>query len=154
MATEPVRELIVQDCVTSLLAVNGTGDYWSILLDAVRGKLDPESPPLTPFIDEGDEQTAPGNNPQISHTLPITVEVVVQSDDGQDLPTLVNRLIADLERALTGSETSRSRGGRATTTTMTGNSCTLDPPPGVLASVRAQFEVQYLTRLGQPELVG
>ena len=153
MAAEPVRELIVQDCVTSLLAINGTGDYWSILLDAVRGKLDPESPPLTPFIDEGDEQTAPGNNPQVSHVLPITVEVVIQSADG-DLPTLVNRLIADLERALTGSETSRSRGGRATTTTLTGNSRTLDPPPGVLASIRVQFEITYLTRLGQPELVG
>jgi hypothetical protein len=82
--------------------------------------------------------------------LPVTVEVRLRSADG-DLPTQTNRMLADVERALT---TDPTRGGLAVRTDMTANSIVKDESPGILGQVTLDFEIQYWTRWGDPASTG
>ncbi len=149
---EPIRERILQDCEQSLWQIDGSGDYHHALVDVRRGKPVPEDLAELPvaFFDEGDETVAKDTGLLLTRTLPLTVEARLRSADG-DLPTQTNRMLADVERALT---TDPTRGGLALLTNMTGNSVVKDEAPGVLASVRVDFEIQYWTRWGDPASTG
>jgi hypothetical protein len=146
---EPIRERILQHCENSLRAIDGTEPYWSTLADVERGRPVPGDLKrlAVAFIDEGDEAVSQDTSLLNTRLLPLTVEVRVRSDAGS-LPTVGNRMLADVERALTVDPT---RGGLAKYTRLTGTSIPLqDEGPGVLASVRAQFEIQFYTRQGNP----
>jgi hypothetical protein len=152
MPTDPIRELILQNCVTALWLIDGTGAYYSTLADVQRGASVPDDLTSLPvaFVDEGDEAFVRDTNLLITRTLPVTVEVRVRSADG-DLPTVTNRMLADIERAMTSDPT---RGGLAKQTIMVGNSIRKDPAPGVLGSVIVAFEIQFYTLRGNPASKG
>jgi hypothetical protein len=153
MPDEPIRELILQHCEASLWEIDGTGAYHTALRTVVRGKPVPEDDPSSlpaAFLDEGDETYLQEINLLITRTLPITVEARLRSTDGA-LPTLANRLFADIERAIT---TDPTQGGLAVRTELTASTILVDESPGILASVRAEFEITYHTRRGDPSYAG
>jgi hypothetical protein len=98
------------------------------------------------FLHEGDESYAQDINLLLTRELPVTVEARLRSDTG-NLPTLANRMLADLERAITSGPT---QDGLAVSTELTGSSIVYDEAPGVLASVRCEFLVSYRTVRGNP----
>lgn len=149
---ESIRERILANCATSLLAINGTGNYHHALSAVERGKAVPEDLQNLPvaFIEEGDETYSQDTNLLLTRSLPITVEAWFRSEHG-DLPTQSNRMLADLERALL---VDPLRGRLAQETTLVGNSTVRDESPGVLGSVRLQLEVQYHTLRRDPASLG
>ena len=150
--TDPIRELILQDCAEALWLIDGTGDYHYALQDVQRGKAVPDDLADLPvaWVDEGVEAVTRDTNLLLTRTLPVTVEVRLRSAAG-DLPTVTNRMLADVERAMTDDPT---RGGLAIRTDMTGNSVIRDESPGVLGSVTVEFEIQYWTLRGNPASKG
>ncbi len=153
MAEEPIRERILQHCQTSLAAINGMGAYHHALVSIQRGKaIPPENLTQLPaaFLDEGEETIIQDTNLLISRRLPVTVEAWLRSDTGA-LPTGANRMLADLERALAADPT---RGGLAIRTELVNTTILPDEAPGVLASARAQFEIDYWTLKGNPASAG
>ena len=153
MADEPIREQILQHCEASLALIDGTGAYHHALASVGRGKpAMPEDSTLLPiaFVDEGEEAATQDTNLLLTRRLPVTVEAWLRSDDGQ-LPTLANRLLADIERALGADPT---RGGLAIRTELVNTAVISDETPGVLASARAQFEIDYWTVKGNPASKG
>lgn len=153
MADEPIRERILQHCETSLRAIDGTGAYHTALAGVARGRQVPKEDPAdlpAAFLQEGDESFAQDTNLLVTRTLPVSVEVLLRST-AADLPTLANRAAADVERALTADPT---RGGLARRTDITGIAITHDEAPGVLASVRCDFTIEYFTLRGDPASTG
>jgi hypothetical protein len=153
VAEEPIRERILQQCETSLLAINGAGEYHLALATVTRGRpVPPEDPADLPaaFLNEGDESFSQDTNLLLTRTLPVSVDVLLRSA-AADLPTLANRAAADCERALTSNPT---RGGLANRTEITGITITMDEAPGVLASVRCDFVIEYRTLRGNPASKG
>ena len=152
MADEPIRERILQHCETSLGAIDGTGQYHTALMTIARGRAVADALPNLPaaFLAEGDERIARDHNLLLTRELDITVEIWVRSAAG-NLPTLTNRALADLERALTADP---RRGGLAVETDPTGSTSVHDEKPGVLASVQAGFTIQYRTVRGNPASIG
>lgn len=152
---DPVRERIVQHCETSLWAIDGTGAYYFALADVQRGKITaPDDLTKLPAasLEEGDEAPTQDTNLLLTHVLPLGIEVWLRSGkDDPPLQTLANRMLADVERALTADPT---RGGLAKRTTPVGTSGVQDAAPGVLTSVLANFEIEYYTRQGDPASTG
>lgn len=152
---EPIREQIIQACLAALAEIDGTGDYYTDLARIVRGQPAPDELGALPtvWLQEGDEDE-PGQetNHLLRWRLPVTVEGWVRSTlTTPALATIANRLLGDIERALTADPTC---GGIALATTITGRSTTIDPPPGSLASVRATCVIEYTTLRGNPASVG
>ena len=153
MADESIRERILQHCEMSLHTINGTGPYWLSLAGVERGRQVPlEDPAQLPaaFLNEGDESFTQDTNLLLTRTLPVSVEILLRSA-ALNLPTLINRAAADVERALTSDPT---RGGLAKRTDITGITITKDEAPGVLGSVRCDFVVEYTTLRGNPASKG
>jgi hypothetical protein len=153
MPSDPIRELILQDCAAALWLIDGTGAYYSTLADVQRGKAVPnmEDPLPVAFLDEGDEdQPEEDTNLLLKWSLPIAVKGWLRSAD-ESLHTLANRLLADIERAICADPT---RGGLAKRITITSRGITTDEAPGTLASVQVQFLVQYYTLRGNPASKG
>ncbi len=152
MAEEPIRERILQHCEASLRTIDGTGPYHHRLAQVQRGRAVPEDLTKLPaaFLDEGEESVSQDTNLLVTRLLPITVEAWLRSDDG-DLPTQANRMLADVERALTADPT---RGGLAIRTAALSSSLVKDEAPGVLASVRLQFEIEFRTLRAEPASKG
>jgi len=143
----------MQDCEAALGLIDGTGAYHHALAAIGRGKaVPPEDLKVLPvaFLDEGEEPITQEENLLLLRRLPITVEAWLTSSEG-DLPTQANRLLADIERALTADPT---RGGLATRTDVIAAGVTLDESPGVLGSARAQFTIEYRTLRGNPASKG
>ena len=156
MADEPIRERILQHCKTSLLGMQQTSDFHFSPKSVTRGRANPDPTKLGElpaiFFTEDDEGIEEGPNPVLSRTLPIMVEAWVQSDY-EELATMANRMLADLERSMT-CEANRTRGDLAIGTRITGNRIRIDEPPGSLASVQADFEIRYQTVEGDPSAIG
>lgn len=153
MAEEPIRERILQHCETSLQAIDGTGAYHTALASIARGRQVPKEDPAdlpAAFLQEGDEGFTQDTNLLLTRTLPVSVEVLLRSA-ADNLPTLANRAAADVERALT---TDPTRGGLAKRTDITGIAITNDEAPGVLASIRCDFVIEYHTLRGNPASKG
>lgn len=153
MPDEPIRERILQHCEASLALIDGAGAYHHALADVQRGQAVPDDLTVLPaaFLQEGDEdEPEQDTNLLLRWTLPITVEGWLRSAEG-NLPTLANRLLADMERALTADPT---RGGLATKTVVTGRGTTTDAAPGTMASARLQAVITYHTRRGDPANAG
>ncbi len=153
MAAEPIRELILQDCESSLGAIDGTGAYHHALVSVERGKpAVPEDLKALPaaFIQEGEEMNVQDINLLVSRRLSITVEMWVRSDQ-DDLPTLTNRALGDLELALMADLT---RGGQAIDTEVTGRTVELDERPGVLGTARLQCAIDFQTLKKNPASKG
>lgn len=153
MPEEPIRERILQHCETSLGLINGTGPYHYALVSVQRGKaIPPEDLAQLPaaFLDEGEETVTQDTNLLLMRRLQITVEAWLRSDAGA-LPTGANRLLADLERAVAADPT---RGGLAIRTELVGTNIVADESPGVLASARAEFAIEYWTLKGNPASKG
>lgn len=155
MANEPIRERILQDIAAALGLVAGQGAYHHQLVSVVRAAAPaPAALDVLPgaWITEGEETLAPGPLPRLTRHLAVTVEALLGATDSKDagLATLVNYLLADIERALTADP---QRGGLAVDTAPVSNAVTLDPEPGVLAAVTVTFLVHYRTRYGAPDLV-
>lgn len=153
MPSEPIRELILQDCAEALWLIDGTGEYHYALAAVRRGKAMPnlEDPLPITYLDEGDEdQPEEDTNLLLKWSLPITVKGWLRSSDAS-LHTLANRLLCDIERAMTFDPT---RGGMAKKTTVAGRGITTDEAPGTLASVQMQFLVQYYTLRRNPASKG
>jgi hypothetical protein len=152
VADEPIRERILQHCATSLAAINGTGAYHLALARITRGQPVPGDLGDLPaaWLEEGDEPISQDTNRLLTRELPLSVTVWVRSEAG-DLPTLTNRALADVERAMLADPT---RGGLAKATTMIGNAVTRDEAPGVLGSARVDFSIQYFTAWGNPASKG
>jgi hypothetical protein len=150
--SDPIRELVLQDFASSLRAINGTGVYYHALTDVRRGRAVPsdlDSLPIA-WVDEGDEAIDRSTGRLLDRTLQVHVEVRLRSSAG-DLPTAVNRMIADVERAMTADP---KRSTLALRTDMVSNSNIKDEGPGVLASVTVTFEVEFFTARGNPASKG
>jgi hypothetical protein len=151
MASESIRELILQHCETSLAAVNGVGSYQLDLETVSRGQGAPSNLDVLPAarIAEGTESVTNGPDPLITRTLPITVTgwVRVSDDSLVSLATLRNRMQQDIETALL---TDWTRGGLAVNTRLTGSRTPDDDEPDVLGSVEVSFELLYRTRHNNP----
>lgn len=151
MAAESIRELILQQCETTLAAVNGTGVYHCALETVDRGQGPPSNLDRLPAvrIAEGDEGSVDGPDPLITLRLPITVTgwVHVDDDGGVSLPTLRNRIRQDIQTALLADWT---RGGLAVNTRYTGSRTPVDDDPDTLGSVEVTFEILYRTRHNDP----
>jgi hypothetical protein len=155
VADEPIQERILQDCQTALAAIDGTDPYWYALATVVpRGESLPDSIDRLPAarIAEGVEKVADGPGPLLTRLLAVTVEARLSEKDG--LPTKASRLLADLERALTGSEALRRRSDLAVDTTITGSSRELDDTPGTVGDVTLELLVHYRTQQGDPAAAG
>ncbi len=150
MASDSVRERIMEHCKTSVLGINGAGAYHLAMATVRRGELTPDDPLPATGLSEGEETVTEGPSGLLTRILPVAVEARAQSVD-VELPTLANRLLADVERSMLSDPT---RGGLAVDTRMTENTALIDEAPGVLASVRVSFEVHYRTRRGDPSAVG
>jgi len=153
VAEESIQERNLQHLKDSLWAIDGTGAYFHKLESVERGKPDvPEDLTQLPaaFLAAGDETVVQETNLLLTRRLPVTVEAWVRSAAG-DLPTLANRMIADIERALLADPT---RGGLAIRTELLGSGKTPDESPGVLASARVEIAVHYWTLVGNPASVG
>ncbi len=155
---DPIREQIAANRATALEAIDGTGAYHNALaIDPVRGPAPASPEDLTElpvvYLQDGDEGNPDeGTGGLLRWTLPLTVEGWLRAGDATTgLPTLANRLLADIERAMMTSPTCE---GLAKKLVITGRSTTVDVPPGSLATVRVTFEVQYTTKIGDPASKG
>jgi len=154
MATESIRERILQDVETSLAAITGTGEYHIALAeDGVdRGQLPPSNLDRLPAlrVSEGEEEVIEGPTPYITRMLSVTVRGWISvPDESLDvpLPTLANRLMADIERAMLAGPT---RGGLAQDTILVGSLIHDDDEKDVIGSVSVTFRVQYRTLRNNP----
>lgn len=151
MATEPIREQILEQIVTTFRGLDGTDPYWSTLVAVRRGKARPDDLSTLPraYVTEGEETITP-DMPSLDRTLLVQVEAWLRSSEN-DLPTLANRMLADLERILTADPT---RGGLALETILVEDRIETDEDPGTLAAVVARFSVRYFTAYGDPSTQG
>lgn len=158
MASASIRERILAHVATSLALINGAGAYTHALAPTAiaRGKasadvLDAALPAA--WIDVGDEDVLRVPNGKLSRTLPVAVEAWIKAPAAQleELPTLAEAMLADLERALTADGT---RGGLATSTVLTATRVLVDSPPGTLAQVLITVTVAFRTVIGSPEQAG
>lgn len=146
MPVDPIRERILQDCEEALWLIDGSGLYHCALKAVRRGKATPEDI-LTACLDDGPEEVSRVPNAKLTRKFTVTVEVYVQDEQG-DLSSLGNRMLGDLERALT---TDPTRGALAVNTVMTSNEILADEAPGTLTQVRAQFLITYRTQVARPQ---
>ncbi|MFB3816136.1 MAG: hypothetical protein ACE147_00615 [Candidatus Methylomirabilales bacterium] len=154
MPDDPIRERILQHCEASLALIDGASAYHHALAAVHRGAPPaPEDLTQLPavWLQEGDEDEPPEDNWLLTWELPLTVDGWCRAADGANLPTLANRLLADMERALMVDQT---RGGLARRTRITGRSITVDAVPGTMASARLQAVITYHTRRGDPANAG
>lgn len=156
MATESIRERILQHVETTLAAITGTGEYHTRLETLARGQAEPSNLDQLPAvrIAEGEEVVEEGNNPCVTRTLSVLIRswVSVPADDpSASLPTLHNRLQADIERALLADPT---RGGLAIVTSLMGSLPMEDEDRDVTGGVSQEFQIQYQTLRNDPASLG
>lgn len=156
MATESIRERILQHVETSLAVIDGTGEYHTAVATIARGQADPSNLDELPAIrvTEGEEVLLEGSYPCVTRTLSVLVRSWVRVlDDRPDLmlPTLQNRLQADIERALLADPT---RGGLAIVTSLMGSIPHEDEARDETGSVTQEFQVQYQTLRADPAVLG
>jgi hypothetical protein len=156
MATESIRERIVQHVETSLSVITGTGEYHTAVATIARGQAEPSNLDELPAIriTEGEETVREGNYPCVTRWLSIQIRSWARVDpDLPDvsLPTVQNRLQADIERALLADPT---RGGVAITTNLMGSVPNDDEARDETGSVTQEFQVQYQTLRADPASLG
>lgn len=150
MATDAIRERILQHCEASLLVVNGIGVYQLPIRTVGRGQGDPSNLDELPsaYLQEGVETVVDGPDPLITRILPITViGWCLVDDETTPLATVRNRLQQDIETAILADQT---QGGLAVNTRYTGSRIPDDREPGSLGSVEVSFEIHYRTRYNNP----
>lgn len=156
MAENPIIEQIILDVVSTIDGIT-TGNGYEQNLDAVRPTrqdLDDESPGtdgqvVVTFSDPemNDEHSAAGNPPRQGWTVQLTLIAYVIPGDASTTPldTLINRVRADIEKAL---QVDHTRGGLAINTKPAGSQKFV---AGVATSGVAVFaDVDYRTSLADP----
>ncbi len=116
--TESKRELILQDLKTTLLAIDGTGDYWTTVKSVKREPFVPteferEDKPGLLIVATGEPETIE-NQPGYRDKRDMAVGIVgVLDRPNGDEGTAVNRFMMDVSRAVMADVT---RGGQASMT--------------------------------------
>lgn len=122
---DSIREKIIDNIKTSLEAITIANGYQADISNVQRWEQAGNDRKNTPciVIVPGDETKDPGPDPDVTCHLPIDIEVWLRHDPRvYDFSTdeLINRFLADVEKALMASN-GHLRGGNAVTTTLLGN---------------------------------
>lgn len=147
---DTVRELILQDIVTTLKGIKTADGYNFDVVDVERSRTSPladtaEFPQI--FVYEMSEADALEGTNLPGKFLAIVLQCWVKSGDN-DLSKQVNALLADVDVAINKDTT---RGGKAVDTSITESVVFIDAgETETLAALHVVVRVHYRTLLGDP----
>lgn len=152
MATDSIRERILQNRKAALALINGTGDYHIALGTVARSQEPPSNLDALPaaHLTEGDEEVTEGPHPLVTRMLAVIVRGWIMAADAyadMELATLENRLLADIERAML---TEPTCGGLANIVSLTGSVINPDDEKDLTGNLSAAFLIQYQTQRDDP----
>lgn len=149
--SDSIRELILENIKTTLQGITVAAGYNYTAATVERWQQKGNSTSLSPhiIIHSGPETKTPGPDPQTECDLSIIVEAGYRQDDTDTTvsDTIVSRLLADIEKALTQDHT---RGGYAEETKISGNIPFeyVDGQPRF--GIMVQVEIKYAHKYSDP----